>query len=363
MKIANIFLALSLSFTAVVLMPQLAYAQAKCDLVFDPSLPQSRESVIDFVKKSKIPAVLIPTANGDIPAVLMNARTGSLMDNFLAQSIGTVVTYQPDWKNDHGLLRLDHIIADIDTPGARSRGELHKTGLSWVSLPGYLANGSNYVRIEVAYTLTEAEMQVARLYALMRRAAIVRVKFTFGGVTQKTDYPNFLNTGEHCFIYCSAGSLSSQIYEIKGRFQALGLGSLDEVLAKPDVQAWLQEVNQKLLTANVNSATELSPEVPSRVKAPASLASNPTFAAMDAAQKQETLNWIVGGGLSMDYYKLTNTLGFGSTGTGYNAMGNRRASAILIYDSKTSAANFTSPEYSLRGIFSSWSNKNSKPLQ
>lgn len=361
MRMKNSLLALSFLFLSTSLTTLSVQAQNQCAALFE--IPRTRSALEDFLKTAGIPAVLMPTVNGEIPVVLMNARTGPLMKDFMSESIGTLVAHQPNWKNDHGLLRLDDVIADMDVPGMRQRGELHSTGISWVSAQGYLQRGGSYKRLEVAYALTPAEVRTARLYQRMRRAAILRVRFAFGNFTQNAQRANFLSAGgENCFAFCSASSLSSQINEVHSRFQATGLGSFDEVIARPDVGAWLEKVNEKLLAVNPDSAQELSPALPAAVGAPKSILSSPAFQALDEAHKSEALNWLVGGNLSLAYQKLVDELGFSATGSGFTGMNNRRATAVLIYDTQTPAAEFVKNSYESKGIFSIWTHANARPL-
>ena len=67
--------------------------------------------------------------------------------------------------------------------------------------------------------------------------------------------------------------------------------------------------------------------------------------------------------LSVPYRDLIRTLGFQNSGNGFNGMNNVRASADLIYDSTVSAQDFVMKNYESRGIFSTWSNKNTSPLE
>jgi hypothetical protein len=363
MKMRYVLLIFGFAFSSALLTPKIAYGQNQCAQIFTAESYTSRSEMAQRLKENKIPSVMMKTYSQDIPVVLLNARTAPALNDLINQSIGTMVAHQPGYKNDHGLLRLKYTIADMDSPGSRRRGELHKTGISWVDLKAYLGMVSKYKRIEVTYALTPSETRTAEIYARMRRAAIVRARFAFGEFKQVDTPPNLMDSGENCFGFCSAGGLYQEIREIKTRFQNTGVGSFDELMAKPDVQIWLDQVGQSLMNADVNSAEGLSPQIPTWMIAPESVAKNPVFQAMSQEQKSETLNWLAGGKISMDYAQLTQDLGFSATGNGFAAMHNARATAVLVYDSTTSDTDFVSPAYTSPGIFSTWNHSNTQPIQ
>lgn len=340
-----------------------AYGQVSCVDTFTEQSIKSRSSLASYLREQKIPAVLMPTRNGEIPVILMNRETGPKMKSFLHESIGTEVAHQPGYNNDHGLFRFDEIIADMDAPGFRRQGELHKTGISWVNLQSYLAYGGSSKRIEVAYALNKSEMRTVRVYELMRRAAILRVRFSFGNFKQDANQPNFLNEGgENCFGFCSASYLYSHMNEIGRRFTETGLGDVKTILAHEDVKAWIEKVGEKLLSVNPDSAVDLSPKLPMSLGAPETLAKNEKFIQLSREDQQIALNWLVGFQFSSDYQKLTSDLEFHNTGSGFSGMSNRRATAVLVYDAKTTPQDFVSTNYQSKGIFSIWDHSQARPL-
>lgn len=321
-----------------------------------------RDGLVAALLANQIPAVAIPTAKGPIPAILMNAETAPHLTNLLDRSLGTIVNYQPEYNNDHGMIRLFQVLADMDTPGARRAGELHQTGISWTGLNSYLqyAQGRSRVKVEVVYSLTPEEARAAKTYHLMRRAAIVRVPFTFGGRNRQVGLMNLLErSGEHCFVFCSGSGVSGQIQEIRQVFTKYNLGTIDEVIAREDVKMWIKAVEDKLNQTSASDGHSLNATLPLRVGIPESL--KEATSQMTPETRAEMLNWLAGYSISQSYLGLTRTLGIQGD-TAYNGIQNPRAVAVFIYDGVASAEQFMSPEYTALGKFSNWSHQNSKPL-
>lgn len=366
MKIKNVLLAFFVILATVVTMaPSQVLAQDACLAgIFNiEDVVTTRADLVQLAKDKQLPAVMMPVRGGEkIPAILMNKVTAPTLKGLLTQSIGTMVVHQKGYNNDHGLIRFGEIIADMDLPGHRNRGELHATGISWVGLNDYLGANSRYNRIEVVYSLTKVEMKTAQLYSLMRRAAIVRVRFTFGGGQQNSNLPNFLQQGgENCFGFCASSSIGYQVNEIKSRFNQMNLGDFDQIAGRVDVKDWITKVNESLLTADVRSPEALSPQLPMKSGIPESLANNVTFKAMTPAQQSEALNWLVGGTISDAYMALTRELGFSNTGNGFGGMYNSRATAVFVYDSNVTAEQFKATAYQSPGVFSTWTHQTATP--
>jgi len=226
-------------------------------------------------------------------------------------------------------------------------------------------------------------LKVARLYHLLRRSAILRVTYAYAGFKQDGTLPNLLTqSGEHCFTFCASTHLNNQVREIKQRLEEKNVGSFDQLIGRPDILTWLENVKvalespqigrgQKLINflkerllniAASPNVENLSPQLPLKVGIPSSLEKMETFQKMDQGQQQETLNWIVAGALASDYLKLTTELGFRNTGNGFQGKNNPRATAILIYDSKVSAENFLQSDYRSEGVFSTWTNLGTEPI-
>jgi hypothetical protein len=344
----SLFLALSLNLSAAWSAPvSCASFHSQAELI-------TRSGLSRVLLQRDIPNVAVPTRNGPIPAILLNTETSPKLGSVLDTSLGTVVSYQPGYNNDHGILRVQRTLADLDSPGGRSRGELHKTGISWSPLEEYLAysKNRNRIRIEVAYALTQDESNTVVIYHRMRRAAIIRVPFRFGGAVVEKGKPNTLeNAGEHCFIFCSGSGVSSQVREMESKIAAYGMGSATEILQRTDVQNWLMDVKFALSKADKNDAQALSPLISLNAGVPESLIEG--LSRMEKIQKVEFLNWLAGYQFSVDYSKVLQTLQVPGD-NGYQGIHSPRAVAVLVYDGVVSPRDFVSPNYEAKGVFSNW---------
>lgn len=335
---------------------------------------EARQALVQAAQKSNIPAFLKTTRNGDIPVVLLNHETAPKLKEFLDESIGTQIVLQPDWNNDHGMIRITQQIVDVDTPNARGFGEIHGTGIAWKPLGSYLArrNGGSQKILEVAYALTPKEREIANYYHRMRRAAVVRVKFTFGGARANDALPNLLqNGGEHCFIFCKGSALDYQISEIRRNIQAAGVANVDEYMRTPEVREFLDSARASILGANPSDARQLHPEMLKRVDIEKALNAagkdkRKLFGPLkngfkSNAEENQFINWIVGLDASEQYRDLLHGLNVTSD-LGVADMNNARATAVLIYDSPGTSASFVDATYTAKGKFENWRAAGQKPL-
>jgi hypothetical protein len=313
---------------------------------------QARAKVVDVLKASNIPSFLKATKNGTIPVILLNNGTLSGMSDLLNGSVGTHVFYQPDWNNDHGGMRFAQWLADVDTPGARGYGEINRTGIAWKQLPSYLARrqAGAYVAIEVAYSLTPEEKVAVEYYQRMRRAAIIRVPFTFGGNNADMTLPNtLLNGGEHCFIFCKASQVSTHIAEIDRNLQKMVGASGAALMQNEEVKVFLKAAREKILAVDPR---ELNPGITQSMQ-PQNTMEDIFPKGMSAADRLIAMNWMIGYDASRQYQALMRSLNV-SGDTGYRDMNNERASFVLIYDSPNSANAFRDATYTTQGKFSTW---------
>ena len=292
--------------------------------------------------------------------ILMDRTTAPKLEPFLAQSIGTQIQLQPNWQNDHGSLRVTNHLIDADTPGARSYGELHKTGIAWKPLDSYMVRRQtgHYVILEVAYRLTPYERSVAEYYQRVRRAAIFRVKFTFGSGRNAEDYVNQLDGGgEHCFLFCKGTQVQTQVREIESKLGQAGVADSNAIFGSPEVQKYLGQVIPKLMAANPDQENSLN----------ASLVLQPEDLAVIAPLKPEGMDirlfaeWLVALDASRKYSQLLISLQVTSS-TGMSDMNNPRATAILIYDSDGKNQQFRDATYTSHGIFYNWTLDGQYPL-
>lgn len=321
-----------------------------------------RNFIAQFAKKNNIPVFLKLNSRGEeIPVILLNAKTAPKLQKYLEYSFGTQVALQKDWNNDHGLLRAGEFIIDLDSPGARGYGEIEETGLAWKPLYGYLerrAHGSSPT-LEVSYLLTPNEKSVVDYYQKVRRAALFRVKFTFGG-HDGPDYPNLLkNGGEHCFIFCKAQGVYSQTSEIKQRLIGVGIADPDGLLKNAKAQLALEQVQNMI---NETGPKDLHSSMLSH---PSTLALFKDFypkTVKTDKQKLEILNWIISYDSTKKYGQVMNDLGIsGDYGVG-DAM-NKRASAIFVYDEGADAAAFKEANYTNEGKMVNWPTTKQYPVK
>ena len=365
LSILSFAMALSIGVTSLAAGP---YCE---DVIFNfdyaPNLQKVKTDLQDQIRSQQIPARMTRGQQNRIPVVLLNNTTATQLSPYIQKSMGTQVVYQPDWNNDHGLVRINNVIADMDAPGARRFGELHATGIQWKDLYKYVELRSQpgrgrQVLMEVSYVLNRSESEVASIYHTMRRSAIVRVPFTFGGRQGNLEQRNMLkNSGEHCFIFCSGGGIHSQIREIADSYQKMKLGDIEVILKDSEVEAFLDKVDYVLTTSQkTNQERYMSPDIAQHIKGYPELTQR-IFKDLNADQKIEAMNWIIAYRASKNYQTLIRTLKV-SGDTGYRDISNPRATALLIYDNGITAEQFTSPNYSANGKFSSWTHQNTDAL-
>ncbi len=352
--------ALLVGFTAPT--AQVHAQAASCHKVYSVAKAIGRDQVAGFAIRNNVPAL---ETDYNVPILLVNKETVKSLRPLLATSIGIQVALQPAWKNDHGLLRVGTSIIDMDTPGARGFGELHRTGLAWKDVQEYTArknDGTSKV-IEVLYSLTPEELQTATVYQRVRRAAIYRVPFTFGGGAANNNHPNMIpHGGENCFSFCRGTSLSSQVSYMQSEVQKLTGQSFVELKKTQEVSQFLSEAIQKIAAVtDVNSAAALNNSMVMNLKQTKSVTD---LLAKDksAEDQQILLNWLVALETSTKYANLLRTLEVGS-GSGWEGSRNSRTTAILVHDVTANREKFVDPQYTLPGIFNTWKHADAKPLR
>ncbi len=282
------------------------------------------------------------------------------MKKYLENSFGTQVALQKDWNNDHGLLRAGEYIIDLDSPGGRGYGEIEATGLAWKNLYSYVQRrtaGTSPV-LEVSYLLTPSERDTVDYYQKVRRAALFRVKFTFGG-HNGPDYPNLLkNGGEHCFVFCKAQGVYSQTSEIKSRLMALGIKDPDALLKSDKVKFAIEQIQHMI---NETGPEKLHSSILSH-KDTLSLFNDIYPENISDAKKLELVNWIISYDSTKKYGKVMSDLGVsGDYGVG-DAM-NKRASAVFVYDEAADESAFKDAIYTNEGKMVNWPTNKQYPVK
>jgi hypothetical protein len=312
-----------------------------------------RNFITKFAKKNGVPVFIKQNYNGvDVPVILVNKKTAPKLKDLFENSFGTQAALQKDWNNDHGLLRAGKFIIDLDAPGARGFGEVEYTGLAWKNIESYLPRkspGSSPV-VEVTYLLTPNEHSVIDYYQKVRRSALFRVKFTFGGAVP-VEYPNLLKSGgEHCFIFCKATAVRSHVQEIRTKLVAMGLADPDKFIKDPEVQISIGKIQQMI---NNSSPDNLHSNL---LNHPSNFSLFTNFFPVSVTTNEEKLvfmNWVISLDSSTKYAQVLSDLGV--TGDyGLQDAINKRASAIFIYDEGADPATFNNATYSNYGKMISW---------
>lgn len=323
----------------------------------------ARQGLMAALKDRKVPAFVKHTRSGDVPVILMNGKTLKEMKPYVEQSLGTQVYMQPDWHNDHGGIRVLNHLIDVDAPGARGYGEIHQTGLAWKPIDSYFGRGGGgSVIIEASYYLTPQEKNVADYYHRIRRAALYRVPFTFGGIEADMRLPNMLESGEHCFVFCKASAVRSHVGEIEERIRQSGVKDVKEFFARKDVKDFQAKAKKLILDADVNRG--LAPEM--LVKDKTVLAALEKIAPKEIQQSKAKLrdfgNLVAGYEATRDYGQLMRNLGV--TGdSSFGDINNARVTAVLIYDSGDPANAFLAATYETEGKFGNWTREGQTVLK
>jgi hypothetical protein len=353
-----------LLFTLVIL----AAAQVNAKL-FCAALFSENKFYVTQVMDKKIPAAEVDIGNKNILVMLANSRTTAEIKELYSHSLGIVVNHQKGYTNDHGMLRLGDYFIDRDTPGARRDGEINTTGISWSPVKNYVdyaaraGKGNN--RIEVLFDLNPKEMRTALVYQKMRRAGIIRPDFTFKGAKNPELNNRLEECGEICFSFSTGSGVEQQIRAVEKKIQQLGIENPREFINEPDVAAYLNKMSDYLMSARLDGRS-LSPHVTTTLTKFSFL----DFFSRNRVKKPDALrdlheidiNWLVGYKASLEYSALLKTLGI-SNSNNFSNVNAPRASAVLVYDAKTSPEQFLNSDYTSEGVFSTWRNNEIIPLQ
>lgn len=336
----------------------------KVETLVAPEIEKAREALIKQLTTNKqVPAFIKQTANGEIPVILVTANSRPMLKPILDNSMGTMVVQQVGYNNDHGLMRVGQNIMDVDTPGARGFGEINQTGIAWKPVESYLDRRlknepSGYNVIEVGYMLSPQEMADVSHYQLVRRAAIIRVPFTFNQAHVDRSQPNTLAAGEHCFIFCKSSAIGSHVQEMQSKLKGYGITNVSEFMLKQEVASLVKEARTSLAQAKTD-------ENGLHWAALHGLRSAREFRKLfpEIADYEQNLliNWVVGYDATVAYQQLRSSLGISSDG-GFSDMRNTKASFVLVYGKSTDANAFANASFESPGVFYSWKNDNQKPL-
>lgn len=336
---------------AVLLVSINAPAQVCEDLFTKIDSSRNRPEITVLARQKNIPNVILQTQNGPIPVLQFNDRTAPALSEILGKILGTLVQLQPGWRNDHGMLRAFDQIIDVDTPGARGFGELHTTGLAWKKFDTWLPRrrGSQNTVIEVGYLLSPMDQVTVRYYQTVRRAAIIRVPFTFGGGGEQLAGPTRLNDGENCFSFARGSSLSGHIRQMDSELRTRTGKSYQELKALPEVAQFLVKAR-----AEISALPPESGKLNDRV----ALEWQEARAMIGTLGGDATLlNWLIGMDATTSYNELLRHLEI-SGESGFSDMNHRQASFVLVYDDVANKDQFEARDFKRAGIFSTWTHQN-----
>lgn len=315
-----------------------------------------RASLEKLLVKEKIPSFIkLNASNEKVPVVLINRESRSKVKKIFDNSFGTMVKLQPSYGNDHGMLRIGQNIIDLDAPGQRGFGELHNTGLSWKGAGDYISRrrDDDGVILEVLYSLNREESDIIDLYQRVRRAAVFKTKFTFGNFKTPDD-PMLLRTGgEHCFVFCKGGAVSSHISEVSNSLHERGFVDLDAFLKRDDVKDLMGSIEATFLYSDSKdlSLWLLDDDVILRSWRKI-LNSDPSLKREDDLM---SLRLLLTYNTSKNYKGILEKLGVTSS-FGVEDIKNPRATAILVYDQAADVKKFKRAEYKPHGAFVNWPN-------
>ncbi|MBL7689712.1 MAG: hypothetical protein JNJ49_16870 [Bdellovibrionaceae bacterium] len=328
-----------------------ASAQVCEDLFTKIDSSRTRPEITLLARQKNVPNVILQTQNGPIPVLQFNDRTAPALREILGKSLGTLVQLQPGWRNDHGMLRVFDKVIDVDTPGARGFGELHTTGLAWKTLDTWLPRrrGSENTVIEVGYLLSPMDQVTVRYYQTVRRAAIIRVPFTFGGGGAQIASPTRLNDGENCFSFARGSSLSGHIRQMESELRTRTGKSFQELKAVPEVAQFLAKARGEIAALSPDSV-KLNDRVALEWQEARALIGK-------LGGDATLLNWLIGMDATTSYNELFRHLEI-SGESSFSDMNHRQASFVLVYDDIASKEQFEARDFKRSGIFSTWTHQN-----
>jgi len=327
-----------------------AYAQNQCGDIF-----RSENSIVSQLENTSIAIGSVEVSRKRIPTMLVNKQSVDSLKEIYNRSLGIVVAHQKGYKNDHGLLRLGDYFIDRDIPGYRNRGEINTTGISWAPVREYTqyayGKQGGYNRVEVLFELSASEYETAMMYQKMRRAAIIRPDFTFGGDNNPKEVNNRLtDCGEICFSFSTGSATRSQEQSIRRKIQTYKITNVDALMSTADIVQYIDAVKNYLNKSGLQGF-ELTPDLSLKFEVPSTVKN----LNLDQTAQKDLLNWIAGLQITTEYRQLLELLQINNS-SDYSSVRSPRASAVLIYDGQTTKEDFLKPEYKSEGVFSTWTN-------
>ncbi len=332
---------------------------------------QTRRSVESISRRAELPFFLKKSSHGNVPVILMNARTMPALTDVLNQSVGIQILLQPGTPySDHGMLRIGGVKShggelksvQIDwglpgwrggTPGAFD--EIHTTGLAWRDLRARLERNESLNRytlktVEAVFVLTKKEREDLEYYHRVRRAAIFARGFVdINGVLQP-QIPNRMAAFEDCFMYCRGVELKSHADRIIDHLRSYGPYEVESILSSPEAKEFLGRARTKIMRTDWWTENGLHPQL---VATPTEVAKLKRILPdlvknQDGSVRESAFvfaNWLVALEATRIAHRVYSKLGITDSYGMANEIENPRISAILIYDSPDQAPRFRDATY------------------
>ena len=139
-RVAIVGLCLSFLGTAMAA-PMLPPAPGECRdlLAARAATLAQRKVLVERLRAGGVPFFFRTTPSGDLPVVLLNARSFPFLKDTLAATMAMPVELTPGGGTDHGMFRLGHRLIDFLTPGQRLPAwDPNRTGVLWRPLAEWL---------------------------------------------------------------------------------------------------------------------------------------------------------------------------------------------------------------------------------
>lgn len=188
-----------------------------------------------------------------------------------------------------------------------------------------------------------------RYYQTVRRAAIIRVPFTFGGGGAQIASPTRLNDGENCFSFARGSSLSGHIRQMESELRTRTGKSFQELKAVPEVAQFLAKARGEIAALSPDSV-KLNDRVALEWQEARALIGK-------LGGDATLLNWLIGMDATTSYNELFRHLEI-SGESSFSDMNHRQASFVLVYDDIASKEQFEARDFKRSGIFSTWTHQN-----
>lgn len=293
----------------------------------------------------ELPAFLKRTPHGLVPVFLVNADTYATLRPLVVSSVGYGFEQRPGIA-DHGVLRVENTLMDLDHPTKRAFGEINGNGIAWKEVDEFLARKRPL--IQISYLMSDADRATVRGYQLARRAALFTTQFFFAP-TKTEARGNFLpEIVENCHGFCKSDLIWRMGDVLRARVAAMNTRGADGLPADVSVRAAVDAGTKALLAADERSATSLNRLTPARA-----VGDLEVIPGANARAKVKLLNLLVSLRAVEAYSAILAKYEI-SDNAGLDDLAHRAAAFVLIYDSPEKAASFHDASYTSPGDSFHW---------